>query len=258
MVLYAAPSPRRSNHTQLYLNKKGELIDGRTGSYWGMSGMARLKIAKDAALPDITPAPGAMPNPERDAEERLDAMRRDIEILIDSGHLDLADKSRGQIIEVLNRHCGAATQHRRNGADKPARDEEHHEGLRKLLREKGLQDDEIEKAIQIVKDKSEPKRNGKDRLPVSGPGGMGGYRSNQSRQPNEKVYRGRDDFAERFPEVARVQAFPEEYEWREKERARDRRHAYDLAMDGNKADRLAEMFGTHFTEIGIGCWPARR
>ena len=185
MVLFAAPSPRRSNHTQLYLNKKGELIDGRTGSYWGMSGMARLKIAKDAALPDITPAPGAMPNPERDAEERLDAMRRDIEILIDSGHLDLADKSRGQIIEVLNRHCGAATQHRRNGADKPARDEEHHEGLRELLRQKGLTDEEVERAIEIVRDEAKP--NGKDRLPVSGPGGMGGYRSNQSRQAGEET-----------------------------------------------------------------------
>jgi hypothetical protein len=157
--------------------------------------------------------------------------------------------------------------------------------LRHYLRGRGLSEDDVEEACALA---AKGRGEVEDELPVSGPAGMGGALSKQSREANEKVFRspGRFEsrpalgtkatgekrspvdyrsspasdsfFLEKFPEAARIKPG---YEPPESERPltrAERRRAHDMAMDADSTADLARMFGEHFASIGIGDFPRRR
>jgi hypothetical protein len=263
-MLFNAPSPRGSNNAQLFLNSKGELLD-RTGAYWGKSQIAKLpKLARDE-LPDNlrapAPANGSAHGNEREAEERLTKLRRELEDLIGERGLDLLDESKGQILAVLQKHCGDATRARRGSATDNARrhrvahDEPDHEGLVQFLRSKGLDEQSIAHVLAIAREEAEPEADGKDRLPANAlHGGYGGRLTGASRD--------HDDFAERFPEAAKIGSVygtsQFDQDQHDRRSARDRRQQAHDSVPGSEAERrLAKKF-PGIERIGVGEWPKRR
>lgn len=107
------------------------------------------------------------------------------------------------------------------------------EKFREHLRRKGNLDDEaIDHAVGLARDYMKHRRsNGADKLPVSGVhGGFGGKFSGRTRD--------NDDFAERFPEAARIEGEAP------RDGGRDRRHAMDKAPSRKARARLDAKFGT--------------
>jgi hypothetical protein len=132
--------------------------------------------------------------------------------------------------------------------------------FRQHLRSSGLDESSIEEACEMVRrergEQAEPEA--RDRLPVSGPGGLGGYRSGQSRQPGEKIFR--SDFAERFPEAQRIgTATPGRSQFdgaHDRRTTRDRQIAADAMAPAAGARLLKKFPGIENVEIGD--FPRRR
>jgi hypothetical protein len=102
MTLFHAPSPSGRNAAKLYLNEAGHLFDGRTGSYWGRSGIVRMKMAMDQELH----------HDRGETAEALLALRSDIEKCM--SELDLHEEVKRELFECLNRHIRPG-QHTKGG-----------------------------------------------------------------------------------------------------------------------------------------------
>jgi hypothetical protein len=236
-------------HAPVYMTKRGSQI---VPADW-----KRFRRALDTMPDGMTPAPNAgATGHEREAEERLTKLRRELETLIGAGGLDLLDESKGKIIELLNRHCGSATKARRADATDKSRhrlrahdDDDDDDAFAEYLRGRGLGEGDIEEAKRIVASYEAP---ASDRLPISGP--RHAALAREWREPGEKVFRGRD-IAERFPEVMRVKSHYVEPEGSRRMSAADKRLAYDA---GDAEQRLLKKYGNDGPgRIGIGMWPKR-
>jgi hypothetical protein len=202
MTLFHAPSPSGRNAAKLYLNEAGHLFDGRTGSYWGRSGIVRMR---EMAM-DQEPGHG-------EVAEALLAMRSAIEECIGESQLDLHPEAKAAILECLDRHVKPSQHQKRgmgpgyykhgatddtveeraalrcvageNGHDKGAPDLEE---FVKFLRQRGLDEEAIREAIEIVQGSGDVE----DRFPTSGPLSMGGRMSENFREyGHEPAFRGR-------------------------------------------------------------------
>jgi hypothetical protein len=127
------------------------------------------------------------------------------------------------------------------------------ESLREFFRRKGLRNEEVERAMELVRQHREAEA--KDKLPVNAL--HGGYAGHLSGRSKNDV----GSFERRFPEVARVTGtvghsqFDDDAQQHGRT-ARDRKIATDAAA-GAEA-RLLKRFGPSGpARIGRGMWPAR-
>jgi hypothetical protein len=239
--MFACPSPKGTNHAQLFLNSKGELIDGKTGRYWGRSS----KMAHDELPESLRSSPGV--GKRDDVDERLNAMRQDVEGVIEKLYLN--DESKGAIIKAMLKHCDAARERPPvRGKDaargqRRARDQEpDHEGLVRFLRS------------------GEEEPSGEDVLAVSGP--LHAALARQTRQAGEKPFRDPAQFSDRYPETDRLGADrlgcglfgSSQFDPAPPLSSRDKRQAHDAA--GAEA-RLAKKF-PGIENVKVGEWPERR
>jgi hypothetical protein len=148
MTLFDCPSPKGTNRAKLYLNECGYLFDGRTGSYWGKSGIARMKMAMDQ-------------EPEHgETAEALLKMRVDIEECISEAHLDLHPEAKAEILKCLDRHV-RPSQHQKRGLgpawherqERQARDDS---PLTAFLRQKGLAEGHVAEAARLAEEHPRP------------------------------------------------------------------------------------------------------
>ena len=157
----------------------------------------KFKRALDAMPDGMTPTSTEPSGREAEAVKALKGLKGDIEVLMEK--LDLSDEVCNALFQILNKYEARsskdvgpnavkgkdAAKHRR------ARDEEeldHHERLRRFFRGKGLDEEGVERAMELVL--SEEKA--KDRLPENGlHGGYGGH----LRSEDDTA-----DFERRFPE----------------------------------------------------------
>jgi hypothetical protein len=140
------------------------------------------------------------------------------------GKLDLDEKQIKRVLEVLDEHSDPRklddSDPYKERSSELAGDDQFEE-VRDFLKGLGLSAIDIEEAIKIARG---AENGATDRLPVSGPGGQGGYRSGRERMPGESVFatderrrgrrpaamdeRGRAraeiDFNKRYPDAARI------------------------------------------------------
>ena len=151
---YNAPSPRNTNHAQIYIRSDGALID-RRGALWG-----RASMGLDGKLGyDELPSPAATGEADRgDAQERLEALRLDIEKCME--RLDLHEEVKAALFECLNRHVKVSSK-RGVGPDarvakdkKSGRDEEHRgpdlKRIAEFLLQKGFSYEDMAKAVRLA------------------------------------------------------------------------------------------------------------
>ena len=228
--------------------------------------MARMAL--DAELDGMTPSPSA--HEDDGCEEKMKALRLELERLIDVDGLGLLDKSKGAIIKLLNKHC-PDTWHRDGGAK--ARDAEPAErdpdGLKHFLRGRGLSEDDLDEVDEIIAQAIKERGEVTDELPVAGAERRvvpaqrqhrdqetpRGWRDNISAQ---RVRHGQ--LFEEVPDMAKVgTAVPGAGQF-DDIRGRSTRRARQLAADASAdgaGERLAAKFGAHFAEVGVGEWPKR-
>jgi hypothetical protein len=195
-MLFDCPSPKGSNRAQLYLNSAGFLFD-RNGGYWGKSQIVKMKMAMDQGEPG-----------HGETAEALLKLRNDIEECISEANLDLHPEARAEILKCLDRHVKPSMHQKRgmgpnyykghgatddtieervalrhvsgeNGHDESAPDLE---AFVKFLRQRGLDEEAIRAAIEIVQGSGDVE----DRFPVSGV--LGGQLSGRSRDIGESVF----------------------------------------------------------------------
>jgi hypothetical protein len=266
-MLFNAPSPKGTNHAGLFLTPAGHLVD-RHGQNWGRSSIARMAL--DTELDGMTPSPPA--NEDDGSEEKLKALRIELERLIDVDGLNLGEKARGAIIRLLGKHC-PDTWHRDGGAKakdakhRRAHDEDDGEGrpdikaLRKYLHENtGLSWDVIEDACTLAEQRGEVS----DELPVSGSGHALAPRDangviKKHRDPGEKIFQASDSTAclAKFPDMQRIGvAVPgnSQYDGQHVRRARRTRQLAADAASPDAGAKLAEKFGEHFASVKVGEW----
>jgi hypothetical protein len=191
-TMYNAPSPRGTNNAGLYLTRAGHLVD-KHGNHWGRSSM---KMALDAALASpMSTGPKKPQNPI--AAQARGSLHSELKKLCDAmglehGELrdqitDLIDEAERKSLQEYVASLGGP-----EGKGKGALDDDDDEDdeideiderVRKLLRGKGLADDDVEKAIELArKDRAEAK----DRLPANAiHGGMGGHLSGVSKHGDD-------------------------------------------------------------------------
>jgi hypothetical protein len=257
--MFACPSPKNTNHAGLYLTKAGHLVD-RHGRDWGRSSMRRMAL--DQELDGMSPAPSA--NEDDGCEEKMKALRVELERLTDVDGLNLGDKARGAIIRLLQKHC-PDTWHRDGGAK--ARDAEPAErdpdGLKHFLRGRGLSEDDLEELDEVLAAINE-RGEVSDELPVAGaehaalPRG-GGSVIKKHREPGEKTFQPASDstsFLRKFPEAARIGGTFGSGQYDEalndRRTARQRRLAADASGDA-AGERLARKF-PDLARIKVGEW----
>jgi hypothetical protein len=197
-AMFACPSPSGRNNAGLYLDTGGSLRD-RHGNYWGKSQIRRM--AHDAAL---APEPSGEPQrSQRSTAEWAQSHARTAlyEALGEAcREHELTDDEHTELRDLIDQHLsGEAQADKGAGAvdrDKGAAaldDDEVFEKVREILRSKGLDDETIERAIEVAK---KDRAEAKDRLPVPATrGGMGGYRSGRSKDRYDET-----DFAKDYPE----------------------------------------------------------
>jgi hypothetical protein len=195
-MLFPCPSPTGRNDAGLFLNERGELCD-KYGGLWARHGTMALD-----ALPPGLPAP-KISDEERDMldhEEKMAALCTELQHAMGESGLDLHPEARGVLIEIMNRHCQghhsirgrphhgatdvemrAALRHvaGENGHDADAPDLEE---FVKFLRQRGLDEEAIREALQIVQGSGEAS----DKFPVSGV--LGGALSGHHREAGESTY----------------------------------------------------------------------
>jgi hypothetical protein len=273
MTLYNCPSPKNTNNAGLYLTKAGHLVD-RHGRDWGRSSMRRMAL--DAELDGMTPSPSA--NEDDGCEEKMKALRMELERLIDVDGLGLLDKSKGAIIKLLNKHC-PDTWHRDGGAKakdaakhhRRARDEDDEEwgpeALRRYLEEHtGLAPDVIADACALCEQAISERGKISDELPVAGakhalsPRNASGV-IKKHREPGEPTFEpSAYDTAsclKKFPDLARVGVATPGTGQFDDVRGRRSRRERRIAADAVSADagaKLVEKFVEHFASVKVGEW----
>lgn len=224
--MFPCPSPSGRNDAGLYLDRAGNLVD-RNGALWGR----RNTMAMDS-LPESVRAPH-VPSASDDAEARVGMLKH-------------------------------------------------------ILRGYGLDDKSCDEACQIARNELAGEVSGEDYIPASGlksAGGMGGRlsgersRLGEGSRPSlgtlssekrssplaESEYRASPasdaSFDQRYPGVRERLGRPvhgnSQYDPPSPLRKRERKAAAD-ARTPDAGDRLAEKFGEHFAEVGVGEWPRRR
>jgi hypothetical protein len=194
--MFHAPSPKNTNRAQLYLNARGELVD-RSGAFWGKSQIK--KMALDAALP------GTEWNERSDAvHPRLAQLMAELKSLVEKG--DLESGLHKKLVETLSRHVGelgradgAGTTDNANPLDRhgvPGDEGELDAKVREYLRGHGLDDESVERAIEIAK---KDRAEAADRIPKSGLYGTGGHTSRGPSGSSRDRY-DEADFRRDYPE----------------------------------------------------------
>jgi hypothetical protein len=189
-TMFAAPSPKNTNRAQLYLNKRGELMD-RNGAFWGRSQIK--KMAMDAAL-------GAPPDTgEREwgpqdwaVNHTRHALGDAIEEACTAHGLD--DEQHKALRDLVEQHLFGTAENKGMGAVDKSKgkgaideDDEIDRKVREYLKGHGLDDESVERAIAIARKDREAAAT--DRLPVPATrGGMGGYRSGVSKDDFDVEY----------------------------------------------------------------------
>jgi hypothetical protein len=269
--MFACPSPKNTNHAGLFLTRAGHLLD-KHGRDWGRSSMGRMAFDE---LPELSEAQRG----EIDEDERLKALCHELELAMEK--LNLRPEYVGALLQVIEKHKGHDWRESAKAGDDlpesvraPTSDEiDDLDDFRQHLRARGLDEKSIKQACDLVRWQRGQLVN--DRLPVAGPGGLGGYRSGQSRQPGEKVFpyatdrgtvrpRASARFAEMFPDAARIQTGGGGYSQFDADHARltERRQ---LAADAAPAAEAASVRPRKalrkripgIENIGVGPWVRR-
>lgn len=186
---YNAPSPKGTNHAQIYVRSDGALID-RTGALWG-----RASMGLDGQLAyDELPAPAAAGERKSDEERRVQEFRNEIEALIGESGLDLHDDAIGPIIECLNKHFPIQSKRQLGPNARVAKDKARgcdevlHEGpadlggFKAFLKAKGIRAEDVAEALRIVDRENE--ESAEDVLPANALGGKldGHVRDDEERE----------------------------------------------------------------------------
>jgi hypothetical protein len=182
-TMFLCPSPKGTNNAKLFLNSRGELLD-RRGNYWGRSQIMAMDAAMASSVPKKPHNPLAS-----GARNDFDSALKEL-----CGALGLeTEEVAGQVGDIIDKHerkqiqeyaqslgggksagAGAVDRHRR-GAGARDEDAEVEQRVRKLLADKGLDEETIEEALEKVR---ADRAAAKDRLPVPATrGGMGGHLS---------------------------------------------------------------------------------
>jgi GNAT superfamily N-acetyltransferase len=189
-TLFDAPSPSGRNNARLYLDSKGHLLD-RYGRHWG--GSQIRKMAFDALPPDL----GTGEKPKKPMNWHASAARNDLNAALKklcdvmgwehedaAGQVDdiLAEHERKQVQEHAaalgvggGKGAGKGALDKAKGAaarDDDDEEDEIDERVRKLLRGKGLADDDVEKAIELARKDREEARDSRPQPATRG--GFGG------------------------------------------------------------------------------------
>jgi hypothetical protein len=193
--MFACPSPKNTNRAQLYLNKRGELMD-RSGAFWGRSQIG--KLAMDAMPPDLHSASGPRrPHNPLASQARSDhaaALKKLSDVL--ALPEEVADRIK-TIIEEAEREAiqeyaaslgagagkGAAATDKNKGAGALDYDDDDDASVerrvRELLASKGLDDEAIEEALKRVRADREAARDSRPQNAIHG--GRGGRLSGASK-----------------------------------------------------------------------------
>jgi len=183
------------------------------------------------------------------ASDPLKEMRIEIENML--GELYLDEKQVGKILEVLDKHASfdklddsdpnaEKARELAGAADEDEDDADARiEKARGLLRKAGLSERDIADVVKIALGTATTVG---DRLPVSGPNGMGGYRSDQERGRGEKIFQAADSIEALYPDSRLIVG--------------ERTRSTDTApkVDDQVAEQMREMFGSDFDRIGTGAW----
>jgi hypothetical protein len=201
-TLFDAPSPKGTNFARLFLNKRGHLIDGRTGAYWGRSRM----MAMDAALPEASSGPKKPVNHHASAarlelnsalQKLCSALGLEHEEI--SGQIgDILDEAERVQVQEYAASLGGGKGAGKGAIDKTkgaaARDREDEDDasveqrVRKFLAGKGLDDEAIEEALKRVRADREAARDARPKNAIHG--GMGGHLSGATKDDIESEYGG--------------------------------------------------------------------
>jgi hypothetical protein len=181
--MFPCPSPKGTNHAGLYIDRGGNLVD-KTGALWGRRGT----MAMDSLPENIRPGESHLP-PEPKVGPWHDSVTR----------------------KVLLRDELPPSPRSPRSPRAPGSDAERRlDMLLHFLLGLGLSRDDAELALEHAR---ADLKTGEveDQLPVSGPGGMGGRMSKQSREGGEKIFEqqsraadNEEDFLRRFPDARRV------------------------------------------------------
>jgi hypothetical protein len=149
----------------LFLDKRGHLIDGKTGAYWGRSAMKRM-LAQDAAMPEASSGPRKPVNHHASAARvELNSALQKLCSALGLEHEEVA----GQIGDILDEHERvqiqeyAASLGGGKGAGKGAIDKskaalddddedlnDFADNVRKFRMAKGLDPTSVEQAVEIA------------------------------------------------------------------------------------------------------------
>jgi hypothetical protein len=157
--MFAAPSPKGTNHQGLYLNSAGELLD-RSGRRWGQSQI----MALDAVL--ATPESGEARTKRSTAEWAQSHARAALHEALEEAcrEHELTDDQHKELAELVDQHLrgeaqadrgkGAIDRDRGKGAvdddDEDDDDSDFASRVRSYLSSKGLDPKSIEDAIEIA------------------------------------------------------------------------------------------------------------
>jgi len=150
--------------------------------------MRKLGLGLDDLAP---PAPGG--GGGSGGDDRLRALRVEIENAL-SEMKNLPEGSVAKILATLDKHVRLdklPDDDPQVGAVRKITGDDEDDDLiarvKAFLKSRGLSDADADEAWRLAQ-AVDPAAAGEDRLPVSGPGGMHGYRSDRARGPGEKVF----------------------------------------------------------------------
>jgi hypothetical protein len=250
-MLFPCPSPSGRNDAGLYLDRGGNLVD-KHGALWGRRGTMAMDSLPDGMSPSGTTAPSGR---EKEALEQLKKLRNGVEKLLEK--LDLSDEVCHEFYNLLGvtkprslRDVGPnAERGAKDSRRGRARDEEpDHEGLVKFLRSRGLDEQSINRVLEIARAAAAEEEEAEDKLPSNA------LHSGRSRDDVES-------FERRYPEAARIRtAVPGHLQFEGAHDHRSTRRTRELAADAASDAaglRLAKKF-PGIERIGVGLFDSRR